>query len=86
MNVGSGSEVSIRELTEKICAISGFDGELRFDATRPDGAPRKLVDSSRIRAMGWAPRVGLDDGLRTTYQWFLEACSGTRRGLVDHVG
>ncbi|REH36384.1 GDP-L-fucose synthase [Kutzneria buriramensis] len=81
INVGSGSEVSIRELTEKICAISGFEGELRFDATRPDGAPRKLVDSSRIRASGWSPRVGLDEGLRTTYQWFLEA----RRGLVEHV-
>ncbi|MFD8462687.1 GDP-L-fucose synthase family protein [Streptomyces antimycoticus] len=80
VNVGSGCEVSIRELTEKICAIAGFDGALNFDTTRPDGAPRKLVDSRRIRSMGWAPRIEFDDGLRSTYEWFLDAQGATRNG------
>jgi len=86
VNVGSGLEISIREIAEKICATAGFGGELRFDPTRPDGAPRKLVDSSRVRAMGWAPRVGFDDGLRSTYEWFLGAHPGKQKGTVDHVG
>nr|BFE64717.1 GDP-L-fucose synthase [Dactylosporangium thailandense] len=86
VNVGSGSECSIREIAEKICAIAGFDGELRFDPSRPDGAPRKWVESSRIREMGWAPRVSFDDGLRNTYEWYLAARAKALKGSIDHVG
>ncbi|MES9856105.1 MAG: hypothetical protein ABW166_05815 [Sedimenticola sp.] len=49
-----------------------FEGELTFDASKPDGAPRKLIDVSRLEAMGWRSRIGLDEGLRSTYQWYLE--------------
>ncbi|MFJ5309832.1 GDP-L-fucose synthase family protein [Streptomyces sp. NPDC088350] len=86
VNVGSGSEISIRELAEKICTIAGFDGELRFDPSRPDGAPRKWVDSSRIRAMGWVPRVDFDGGLRDSYERFLTTSSGAPRGSGGRVG
>ena len=71
INVGSGEEVSIRTLAEMILATVGFSGELRFDATKPDGTPRKLVDSSRLTALGWRPSIPLKDGLRSAYAWFL---------------
>ncbi|MGB7102221.1 MAG: GDP-L-fucose synthase [Xanthobacteraceae bacterium] len=72
INVGTGEEVSIGELARKVCGVVGYAGELTFDISKPDGMPRKLLDSSRVLAMGWRGRVGLDDGLRQTYQWFLE--------------
>ena len=70
LNVGTGVDCSIRELAETLARVTGFRGALRFDASRPDGAPRKLLDVSRIRALGWAPRIGLEEGLRDTYDWF----------------
>ena len=72
VNVGSGEEVTIRELAELVAEVVGYEGEIRFDATRPDGWPRKLLDCARLRALGWRPRITLRDGLRSTYAWFVE--------------
>ncbi|MDZ7841302.1 MAG: GDP-L-fucose synthase [Gammaproteobacteria bacterium] len=72
VNIGSGEEVSILELARKIAAVVGYDGEFELDAAMPDGTPRKLLDSSRIRGLGWSPRIDLSTGLRDTYQWYLE--------------
>lgn len=80
INVGSGEEVSIHELATTIAQVVGFDGTLRFDSSKPDGTPRKLLDSSRLAALGWVPETSLADGLATTYQWFLEH-EDTYRGL-----
>ncbi len=67
INIGVGEDVTIRELTELICRVLDYDGELTFDPTQPDGTPRKLLDVSRMRALGWKPRVTLDEGIRRTY-------------------
>ncbi len=72
INVGTGMEVTIRDLAEAIAAAMGYDGDFVFDATKPDGVPRKLMDSSRIRAMGWQARTRLDEGLRAAYAWYLD--------------
>jgi len=69
-NVGTGEDVTIRELAETIGRIVGFDGELAFDAGKPDGTPRKLLDVSRLRELGWIARIGLAEGIRSTYEWF----------------
>ena len=71
INVGSGSEVSIRELAELIARVVGFEGTLVWDASKPDGTLRKLMDSSRLAALGWTAKVGLGEGLRRTYADFL---------------
>lgn len=73
INVGSGEEMTIRELAEEIVSAVGFAGELLFDASRPDGTPRKLLDSSRLRADGWEARIPLRDGIRSTYDWYRSA-------------
>jgi nucleoside-diphosphate-sugar epimerase len=65
--VGTGEEISIADLARRVAVVVGFDGELYLDAAKPDGAPRKLLDSSRLRALGWKPRIGLDAGLRSAY-------------------
>jgi GDP-L-fucose synthase len=75
-NVGSGAEISIRELANMVASVVGFDGEIKWDSALPDGTPRKLLDSSRIAALGWAPRVGLRDGLASTYEWYRSASIG----------
>jgi GDP-L-fucose synthase len=67
INVGSGSEVTIRELAETVCEVLAFDGKLVFDATKPDGTPRKLMDSSRINRLGWLPKVDLKTGIKLAY-------------------
>jgi GDP-L-fucose synthase len=67
VNVGFGSDLSIRELAEKVKAAIGFEGELVFNTEKPDGTPRKLMDSSRINAMGWKAKIGLDEGLKSVY-------------------
>ncbi len=72
INVGTGEEVSIRELAETICDVVGFDGDLTFDRTKPDGTPRKLMDSGRLRSMGWSPRIKLREGIEATYRWYLD--------------
>ena len=71
INCGAGSDLTIRELAETIGRIVGFSGQLVFDATKPDGTPRKLMDSSRLAALGWLPKTRLDDGIAEVYRWFL---------------
>jgi GDP-L-fucose synthase len=70
INVGCGEDISIRELAELICDVVGFDGELAWDTTKPDGTPRKLLDVTRLRALGWKPAIPLRDGIARTYEWF----------------
>jgi GDP-L-fucose synthase len=72
INIGCGEDISIRELAELICDVVGFQGELEWDATKPDGTPRKLLDVSKIHALGWQHRIALRDGIARTYDWFLE--------------
>lgn len=72
LNVGTGTDVSIRELVELISGIVGFEGQVAFDTSMPDGTPRKLMDCSRLAESGWQARIGLSDGIRATYEWFLE--------------
>jgi GDP-L-fucose synthase len=72
INVGCGEDISIRELAELVCDVVGFGGELAWDATKPDGTPRKLLDISKIRALGWKPAIPLRDGIQRTYDWFLK--------------
>jgi GDP-L-fucose synthase len=74
-NVGSGSDLSIKDLAALVAKVVGYDGPVTWDTTKPDGTPRKLMDSSLIRERGWEPRISLEDGIRSTYQWFLEARS-----------
>src|SRR5438309_2907049 len=74
INVGCGEDISIRELAELICDVIGFDGELAWDTTKPEGTPRKLLDVSKIRALGWKPAVPLRDGIVRTYDWFRANC------------
>jgi len=71
INVGCGEDISIRELAELICDVVGFDGELTLDANKPDGTPRKLLDATKLRTLGWKPSVPLRDGIAQTYEWFL---------------
>jgi GDP-L-fucose synthase len=72
VNVGCGEDISIRELAELVCEVVGFDGELSWDKTKPDGTPRKLLDVSKLRGLGWAPTIPLRDGIAQTYDWFLK--------------
>ena len=72
LNLGTGKDVSIRELALSISSVVGYKGELNWDTSRPDGSPRKLLDSSRLRAFGWRPKVELINGLKSTYEWYLE--------------
>jgi GDP-L-fucose synthase len=71
INIGCGEDVTIRELAEVICEVIGFNGKLVWDKTKPDGTPRKLLDVTRIRALGWQPRIPLRKGIAQTYEWFL---------------
>lgn len=72
INIGTGKDVSIAELAEKIKSVVAFQGVLNFDASKPEGTPRKLLDVSRINTMGWYAKIGLSEGLNNAYQWFLE--------------
>jgi len=71
VNVGSGEEISILDLTRLVMEVLGHDGEIVMDPTKPDGTPRKLMDNSRLKAMGWTPRVSLREGIASAYAWFL---------------
>lgn len=70
VNVGWGKDISIRELADLVATTVGYSGRIVFDSSRPDGTPRKLLDTARLRSMGWAPRIPLRDGVAQTYQWF----------------
>jgi GDP-L-fucose synthase len=78
VNVGCGEDISIAELASLVREIVGFQGELAFDRTKPDGTPRKLLDVSKMSALGWRPRITLADGIRSTYRWFLEHALAAR--------
>jgi len=71
VNIGSGEDITVRELAELICDVVGFNGELVWDATKPDGTPRKLLDITKIRALSWQPTIPLRQGIAQTYDWFL---------------
>lgn len=78
INVGTGEDLSIRDLASRIAQLVGFTGELVFDAQKPDGTPRKLLDVTRIQALGWRHRVGLDEGLKRTYSAYLQSLPAAR--------
>jgi len=80
INVGTGRDCSIRELAEMMARVTGFTGRVRFDASRPDGSPRKLLDVSRLAALGWNASIELEPGLKDTYDWFLANQDGFRHG------
>ena len=71
INVGAGTELTIAELAQTLARVTGFRGSIEFDRSKPDGTPRKLLDSGRITALGWRPRIDLEAGLRSTYDWYL---------------
>ena len=86
VNVGSGEDLTILELAQTICQVVGFTGEIVCDTSKPDGTPRKLMSAAKLRAMGWAPRIGLREGIERTYAWFLEssaAAGPTKVELLD---
>jgi GDP-L-fucose synthase len=72
VNIGVGHDITIKELAESIKRVVGFEGEIKFDTTKPDGTPRKLVDVTKINSLGWEAGTSLEDGLQKAYQWFLE--------------
>jgi GDP-L-fucose synthase len=78
VNVGVGQDLSIAELAELVRDTVGFSGKIKYDATKPDGTPRKLVDTSKINALGWRAKIGLRDGVEATYRWFLDNAEGLR--------
>jgi GDP-L-fucose synthase len=71
LNVGCGEDLTIRDLADTVQRVVGYEGPVLWDDSRPDGTPRKLMDVSRIKSLGWTPQVGLEDGIRRTYDWFL---------------
>lgn len=75
INVGSGEEVAIRDLCEIVCAAVGYEGKIVFNSSMPDGTPRKLLDVTRMRALGWRPRISLREGIEETYRWY---CSSVK--------
>jgi nucleoside-diphosphate-sugar epimerase len=78
LNVGTGSDVTIRELAEMVARVTGFEGKIGFDTNKPDGTPRKLLDVSKLARLGWRAQIALEDGISGTYDWFL---AQTEEGL-----
>ena len=79
INVGTGNEITIRELAKKIAKVVGFKGNLIFDTSKPDGSPRKLMDVSRLTSLGWSSSIELEQGLKHTYEWFLQNSEKVRK-------
>ena len=71
INIGSGTDWSIIELANAICRVVGFEGKIAHDLTKPDGTPRKLMNSDKLASMGWKPTTSLEEGLTETYKWYL---------------
>ena len=82
INVGVGEDISIRELAELVCRVVGYEGRLVFDASKPDGTPRKLLDVSRLQNLGWRPRINLEEGIAHAYRWFLEPEQGAHQTVA----
>jgi len=85
VNLGTGQDVTISELVALICREVGYDGDIRFDPSKPDGTPRKVLDVSRMRALGWQAPTALGDGLRLTYEWYVEHQDEARAQLAVHA-
>jgi GDP-L-fucose synthase len=79
INVGSGVDCSIAELVSTIGEVTGFEGKIEYDTSKPDGAPRKLMDNTKLRNLGWEPEISLKDGLRDAYQWYVDNIDSARR-------
>jgi len=79
INVGSGVDCSIAELVDTIREVTGFEGRIEYDTSKPDGAPRKLMDNSKLRKLGWSPRYTLREGLENAYRWYVEHTESARR-------
>jgi GDP-L-fucose synthase len=79
INIGSGQEIAIQALAEMVAMVVGYHGKLEFDKSRPDGTPRKIMDNSRIQALGWAPKISLKQGIQEVYQWYLWNESNLRK-------
>jgi len=82
INVGVGTDLSIRELAQLVCRVVGYDGRLVFDTSKPDGTPQKLLDVSRLRALGWQARIRLEEGIHETYQWFLSQQEASHQSVA----
>jgi GDP-L-fucose synthase len=78
VNIGWGEDVTIRELAEAVASVAGFRGRLEFDSSKPDGTPRKLLDTSRLTALGWVPKIKLKAGIKDTYAWFKDHAAEAR--------
>ncbi|RYZ45986.1 MAG: NAD-dependent epimerase/dehydratase family protein, partial [Chitinophagaceae bacterium] len=78
VNVGTGEEVTIRELAETIAGVTGFEGEIIFNAEKPDGTPRKLMDSTKLHDLGWKHKIALKEGLKKAYQFYLKEKEQTK--------
>jgi GDP-L-fucose synthase len=72
INIGSGTDLTIKDLAYSIAAVVGYNGKLIFDSTKPDGTPQKLLDISKLKLLGWEPKIEFLDGLRKSYEWFLD--------------
>jgi GDP-L-fucose synthase len=79
INVGTGVDCTIKELVETVAKVVGFTGDIKFDAIKPDGAPRKLMNVDRLKSLGWEYSVSLDHGLAKAYDWFVENKEQVRR-------
>ena len=88
VNVGTGTDVSIAELAETVAKVVGYDGPIEWDTSKPDGTPRKLLDVTKLTDLGWTASIPLDEGIASTYQWFLEqhGTSAARRGFPEPLG
>jgi len=78
VNIGWGQDVTIRELAEIVVSVIGYRGRIAFDATKPDGTPRKLLDVTRLSGLGWRPKISLRQGIESTYAWFQEHFADAR--------
>jgi GDP-L-fucose synthase len=79
MNIGTGEDLTIKELATLISELTGFDGEILWDTSKPDGTPRKVLDVTRVQKLGWAPKISLRDGIQSTIDWYKE---NSEKGLV----
>jgi GDP-L-fucose synthase len=86
INIGCGQDQTIAELAQTIARVVGFEGVLRFDSSKPDGTPRKLLDTTRLTALGWTPQIALENGIRTTYDWFLQHVAPEPAAGLSRVG
>jgi GDP-L-fucose synthase len=70
VNLGTGEDIKIKDLALLIKNVVGFEGEIKYDLSKPDGTPRKLLDVTRIKSLGWKPKISLEDGIKETYRWY----------------